>query len=132
MDVQTFADGTFAYRCLDQCPNTTQPCVIYQNNVATTSGAIHSSQIAPGDDIRCGCKQPPPLVCPLETGTKICESVQAVDCQATGTGDIRRPDVVDRPNGQVEGSGAIASAGCHVRTSVGDWSRRERDANLVR
>jgi len=104
MDVQTFADGTFAYRCLDQCQNTSQPCVIYQNNVATTSGAIHSSQIAPGDDIRCGCKQPPPLVCPLETGTKICESVQAVDCQATGTGDLCRPDVVIiGPNGQVEG-----------------------------
>jgi hypothetical protein len=90
MAVQTFADGTFAYRCLDTCPDPTQPCVIYQNNVATSSGAIHSSQIAPGDDIRCDCKDTP-KVCPLQTFTKICEPFQAVDCQSTIPGERASP-----------------------------------------
>lgn len=102
LTMTTFADGTFAYRCLDQCPDPTQPCVIFQNGNPTASSAIHSSQIAPGDDITCDCKIPPPSVCPIETNTKICESIQAMDCHDDGTGDTCRPDVVIiGPNGQV-------------------------------
>ncbi len=100
-------DGSFTYRCIFPCPDTTQPCLIHRHGVPTASSSIHSSQLGLNERITCDCKEPPPSVCPLDSPNGLCAPLQAQDCKDGTASELCRPQIIS-----VSADGTIRAERC--------------------
>lgn len=93
IDVIPTATGDTIFHCFNQCPDSTQDCVIHLNNSATNLTSIRASQVQPGTDVTCDCTDPEPDPCPLEfpTPSDPCFYRQDVDCRDAQAGELCLP-----------------------------------------
>ena len=72
----------FIFRCVNACPDVTQKCYIHRDGVSASVGSVHSSTVAPGEQITCDCVGTQTL-CPMDPEIDLCLDLQQDDCITT-------------------------------------------------
>jgi len=79
------AVSDWSFRCLNTCPDPTQPCVIHYDGTPTTATSVLAGNVPAGATVTCGCPVTTPDLCTLPapdptTFTVDCTNLQSADC----------------------------------------------------